>query len=245
MKPIKLKFALIGVVAAGIITASCTKKADSLLTTDSDFTNKSLIRVVVATNNATRNYVYVDGRTLNGSALAAGSIFPASGVYAATIDPGVKNFLVRDTLSSTTQLQLSFAENMQPAHNYTVFLYNTTTDPRQKTVETKYVVPTDHSSRLRFANFIYNATDIPNVDVYSVTKGTNVFTNIPVTGVTDFISYPINTTPDTLYIRQTGTTVNALAVPVSSSTFNDKRSYTLLYRGAYSGTKAYTLYTDR
>ncbi|MFN8289713.1 MAG: hypothetical protein U0U70_05635 [Chitinophagaceae bacterium] len=245
MKSTILKFAFFGVAAAGFILASCTKGADSRLTTQTDLTNKTQIRVVVATVNASRNYVYVDGSPLNGASLTSGSVFPSSGVYAASIDPGVKNFLVRDTLTAATQIPLSFAENMQPAHNYTVFLYDTINAPKQRTVETKYEIPADHSCRLRFANFIYNASAVPNIDVFSVIKNANVFTNVPVTGVTDFIPYPINTAPDTLYIRETGTLTNVVSVPVGSTTFNDKRSYTLLYRGSYKGTKATTLYTDR
>lgn len=227
-----------------LLMQSCKKEATLALPTQTDLSNSSLIRVYIATVNASRNYVYVDGKPVTGSLLSSGSIFPASGVYASGITPGIKSFLVKDTLTASTQVPLSFSENMQVNKNYTIFMYDTINSPKQKTVLTNYLIPTDTTCSIRFANFIYNPTIVPAIDVFSFNRNTNIFTNVPVTGVTDFIPYPTRLGVDTLYIRETGTTVNIIKV-VTSGVFQDKRNYTLVYRGSHRGTRLASLFTDR
>lgn len=244
MKLLKINLAITGFTVAVLSIVSCTKNPDSKIIYNTDFSNKSLVRVFVATVNANRNYVYVDGQQVTGALLTSGSMFPAAGIYAAAINPGVKAFLVRDTLSTTTQVPLSFAANMKTSTNYTIFLYDTISSPKQKTVETKYVTPADTSCRLRFANFIYNPADVPAIDIFSFSRNTNIFTNVPVTGVTEFIPYASNFGPDTLYIRETGSSVSIIKVPIGTTTLDRKRSYTLVYRGSHRGTRIGTLYTD-
>jgi len=229
---------------SGAVIISCTKSFDEKTAQQSNFTNSSLIRVFIATVNASRNYIYLDGKPLNGSALTSGGMFPAAGIYASNIPPGVNGFLVRDTLSTTTQVPLSFAENLQVNKNYTIFMYDTITTPKQKTVETRYEVPADTTCRIRFANFIYNPSAVPAIDVFSYNKNANIFTNVAVTDVTGFITYPSRLATDTLYIRETGSATNIIKVVVSG-VFNDKRSYTMVYRGSHRGTRVATLYTDR
>lgn len=236
-------FSLAGFSIALLLSA-CTKESSTVVTTQTDFNNNSLVRVYIATVNAARNYVYVDSRPLNGSGLASGGIFPASGIYASSIPAGMTNFLVRDTSSTSTQLPLNFAESMQSGKNYTIFVYDTITSPKQKTVQTSFVVPSDTTCRIRFANFIYNPSDVPAIDVYSFNRGANIFTNVPVTGVTDFIAYPSRVATDTLYIRETGTSVNILKLSLTGG-LADKRSYTVVYRGSHRGTRVVSLFTDR
>lgn len=244
MKQIKIYAAgLLAVLTVGFF--SCVKTFDEKTVLQNDFSNSSLIRVYIATVNASRNYIYVNGNPINGSALASGGMFPAAGIYASNIAPGFNAFLVRDTLSTATQIPLSFAENMEVNKNYTIFMYDTISTPKQKTVETRYVVPSDTTCRIRFANFIYNPTIVPAIDVFSFNRNTNIFTNIPVTGVTDFLAYPSKLQTDTLYIRETGSTTNILKLSVGGGTFQEKRSYTLVYRGSHRGTRVASLYTDR
>ena len=237
---------LISLLSLGMLFSSCEKSAEGRLTTQSDLNNKSLIRVFVATVNASRNYVYVDGNPVTGSLLSSGSMFPAAGVYAASIPAGFKAFLVRDTLSTTTQVPLTFSENMEVNKNYSIFMYDTINAPKQKTVPTVYEIPTDTTCRFRFANFIYNPTIVPAIDIFSYRKNANIFTNVAVTDVTGFIPYPTGVSADTLYIRETGTTVNILKVALGGAfPFREKRSYTLVYRGSHRGTRVATVYTDR
>ena len=246
MKTRLLKLATGSTLMMAFFMQSCTKQAPSQLTTQDAFPNNSLIRVYVATVNADRNYVYVDGKPLNGAKLISGALFPATGVYASSISPGLKNFLVRDTLTAATQVQLSFAENMQVNKYYTVFLYDSINAPKQKTVPTNIVIPADTSARIRFANFVHTKIGIPAIDIFSVKKNANVATNLQVSNVTDFIPYPSDLT-DTFYVRVAGSGTNLFNftpptptpgnVPTniqSIFTPRPKRSYTLVFRGSYT-----------
>lgn len=241
MKMNFIKLAAIPVILLGLLP-SCTKNADGVLQDNSDFSNAALAQVFVATMNASRNYVYVDGFPVNGSVMTTGSLFPASGP-GFKVAPGIKAFLVRDTITTTTQVPLAFAENFQFGKTYTVFLYDTITSPKQKTVQTDIVVPTDTTARLRFANFVYNPNAIPAVDVFSFRLNKNIFTNVNVTDVTGFIPYPSALSPDTLYIRNTGTTTNLMKI--SMTNLAQKRNYTMVYRGSDRGTRASTLFINR
>ena len=244
MKILKIIIIGLGVVAASSIYISCAKTApEKLSAVDTDFSNKAIVQVFQATVNATRNYVYVDAAPVTGALLSSGSIFPSSG-NGFSLNGGVRAFLVSDTQVTktpvTTQIPLSFAENMQTGKHYTIFLYDTITTPKQKTVQDNIVIPADTTVRLRFANFIYNPFAVPAVDVYSFNRGTNIFTNISVTDVTEFITYPSRIPLDTLYIRETGT-LNQL-LKVSISTLTPKRNYTFVYRGSHRGTRTSSLY---
>ena len=248
MKSFKIyAIGIIFLFSSGLII-SCTKSFDEKTVQQSNFSNSSLVRVFLATVNASRNYIYVDGKPITGALLSSGSTFPSTSAFASSILPGVRAFLVRDTLPATTQVPLSFAENLQVGKNYSIFIYDTITSPKQKTVETVYQIPTDTTVRIRFANFIYNPTIVPAIDVFSFSRNANIFTNVAVTEVTDFIPYSIfYPTPgvnDTLYIRETGTTINILKLPLTG-VFTQKRSYTFLYRGSHRGTRILTPYTDR
>ncbi len=243
MKSKLLKLTAGSTLLIALFMQSCTKEAPSSFTTQEDFTNNTLIRVYVATVNADRNYVSVDGKPLNGAKLITGGVFPASGVYASSVSPGLKNFVVRDTLTASTQVPLSFAENMLVNKYYTVFLYDSINAPKQKTVATNIVIPADTSARIRFANFVHTKVGIPAIDIFSVRKNANVATNLQVTDVTDFIPYPSDLT-DTFYVRTAGSGTNLFnftAAPASvptniQSIFTPraKRSYTLVFRGSYT-----------
>jgi hypothetical protein len=218
----------------------CTKTFNEKTIQQTNFNNQTLIQVYMAIVNASRNYVYVDGKPITGSLLSSGSVFPSS-AYASSIEPGLKAFLVRDTLSTTTQVPLSFAEVMEVGKNHTIFIYDSINIPRQKTVQTIIKIPADTTANLRFANFTHSKTAIPGVDIFSKRLNTNVFTNVNITDVTGFIPYPSAFT-DTLYVRSTGSTTNLATL--NTMNLNPKRSYTLVFRGSYalaSGTTARTL----
>jgi len=233
MRPVKIYLnSIIGLLLGVLLISSCTKSFSEKVVQDRDFSNSSLIQVYMGTVSATRNYVYVDTKPLTGAALVLGSVFP-SAAHAAKIPGGLNAFLIRDTLSTSTQTQLSFAENMQVGKYYTIFMYDTITSPKQKTVETTISIPADTSARIRFANFVYSSTSVPAVDIFSKVKNMNVFTNINVTQVTDFMPYPSGIT-DTFLVREAGT-MNQLAA-LNGLTPTEKRSYTLVFRGRYATT---------
>jgi hypothetical protein len=236
------KIFLLGMAGlSAILGLSCTKTFDEKIAQQNDFSNSSLAQVFIGTVNASRNYVYMDGKPVTGALLASGGLFPASGTYAFNVPAGLRSFLIKDTLSTSTQVPLSFAANLQVGKNYTIFTYDTITSPKQITVLSNMPVLKDTSCRIRFANFIYSPTAVPAIDVYSRVKATNVFTNVVTNTVTDFIPYFTRFT-DTLDVRETGTT-NLVARFIFTGGLSDRRYYTLAQRGSaprgsYAGTRA-------
>lgn len=230
------------IVLVSFISIACNKANNERIAAfETDLDNKSVVQVAVATVNATRNYLYVDSKQITGATLSSGSIFPVSATGVGfNVEGGFRSFLVRDTLSTTTQMPFSFAESFNVSTHYTLFLYDTITAPKQKTVKDNIVIPPDTTCRLRFANFIYNNAAVPNVDVFSFNRNANIFTNIAVTDVTEFIPYPSRLPADTLYIREAGT-MNLL-LKQSIGVLTPKRNYTFLYRGSFKGTKTFTFY---
>jgi hypothetical protein len=100
-------------------------------------------------------------------------------------------------------------------------------------VKDNVVIPADTTSRVRFANLIYSATAVPNVDIYSVRRAQNIFSNVALNNATDFIPFFSNAPiSDTLHVRATGTLTNLATL----ASFNPlpKRSYTLVFRGRYA-----------
>ena len=228
MKVVKILSMGCAVIATALLVSSCVKKADVFTDERSDFSTRAQVQTYVAIVSAAGNIIALDGARINGSTLALGNVFPGTGV-AADIPSGFRSFQV----TGTGQPALSFAENFQGGNYYTIFLYDTLPTPKQKTVQTNIVIPTDSTARVRFANFIYSSVAIPAVDIWSVRRGANVFTNIQTTQVTDFIPYA-SALSDTLMVRETGT-LNQL---FKLDGFNpvQKRSYTLIFRGRYQST---------
>ncbi len=232
-----------GLLMTGIALVSCSKSFDSKINYTLGNEKSSNVQFFVATVGAARNYIYVDSKPMNGAALTAGTLFPSAG-FGFSVPTGMRSFLIRDTLTATTQPQISFAQNMEIGKSYTVFSYDTVNAAKQKTVVTPIVIPADTTCRLRFANFIYNPNAIPAVDVFSFNRNTNLFTNVAVTDVTSFVPYPSALLTDTLYIRPTGNTTTNLVKYVLTGGLTQKRSYTLVYRGSDRGTKLATRFAN-
>lgn len=246
MKSIKLYVSgITGVLLCSALAISCAKSFETSLPVNTDLANTSTVQVYVATVNSARNYVYMDSKPVNGASLGPGSLFPALGV-GFSVPVGERAFVVRDTSSTSTQAQLSFSQSLEAGKSYTIFTYDTITSPKQKTVLNNIVIPTDTSCRIRFANFVYSRTAIPAVDVYSVKKQANIFTNVQVADVTNYIPYASGLT-DTFYVRLTGTTdnLNNITPPTPAPgnvltpvrlifTPAERRSYTIVFRGSYA-----------
>jgi hypothetical protein len=225
---------LTGLVALlSVFAISCKKKtAKDVAIEPTTFNDRAFVQVYNGILNAARNYVYVDGTPVNGASIAYNATFPATPANFSVLN-GYRNFLVKDTSSTTTQVPLSFAENLLSGNYYTIFLYDSLTTPKQAIVNNNIVIPSDTTARVRFANFIFSRVGINNVDVYSLKQNANIFTNVPVTTVTNYI--PIaSALNDTLSVLDAGTP-NVLA---TLNGFNPtrKRSYTLVFRGRYQTT---------
>ena len=229
---------LIGKIAGIIVIAlslfsisSCTKSFDDKLVSDQNYQSTATTQVYIATVGAARNYVYLDSKPVNGAALTAGNLFPSSGV-GFSVPAGFRALMIRDTLSTTTQPQLSLGMTFQGGSSYTIFTFDTLSSVKLKVVDTKIVTPSDTSCRIRFANFAYNGVaNTPSIDILSTGKNEIVATNIPYTTVTEFIAHPSALTGEGFQIREAGTS-NVLA-SVSGVSLVAKRSYTIIYRGSH------------
>lgn len=237
MKILKGIILTVAAVAVSSFYMSCTKETPAVADTQTDFTNASRLQIFDATVKSTRNYVYVDGVPVTGATLAFGAVFPST-AYSFAVNAGSRSFVIKDTAGTTTQVPLSFSETLDAGKSYTMFTYDTTTSIKKLTVLNNIVIPADTSAMLRFGNFIYNTTSVPNVDVYSFRKGTAtpVFSNVGAAQVTNFIPYPSGLT-DTLYVYATGTT-SPLLVKSLVTSLTPTRSYTSVYSGSYRGTRA-------
>jgi hypothetical protein len=230
-------------VSAGLIIlgfAACKKDTSLYHSEQQDLSNKAMVKVYSSTLGATRNYVYFDNLPVTGAGIAYGNLFPSVSFYAA-IRPGNLSVEIRDTLLTTTQNAIRYSSNFQAGKYYTIFTYDTLNAAKQVTVEDKIVVPNDTTARIRFANLIYSRTTVPAVDIYSIKRQANVFTNVPVAGVTDFVPFASDIA-DTLFVRAAGTTTNL--TQLNAIVAREKRSYTVVFRGVYqltTGTLARTL----
>lgn len=249
MKVTTIITAFSAVIASALLAVSCIKETGKEVAKEqNDFSNKTFVQVFNSSINTTaRNYVYVDGNAVNGASIAYAASFPATSTPANfSVTSGGRVFLIRDTLIGSVQPPMSFAENFDAGKYYTIFMYDTSTLVKQKTVLNNIIIPSDTTARLRFANFVYNPVALPSgFDIFSVKRNANIFTNVQSTEVTEFIPYA-SALLDTFYIRLTGSTTNLQNfVPSTTSppgafvniqaTLNPtrKRSYTLIFRGGY------------
>ena len=251
MKFFKLNILKWSLVITSLAYAGCKREIPQLTATETNLSAAATLQVFNATVKAVRNYVYVDGTPVSGAVFASGGIFPNT-AYGIKLTVGTHSVLVKDTAMVTTQIPLTFSQLFDAGKSYTTFTYDTTTSIKQLTVLNNIVIPTDTSSRLRVANFIYNTTAIPNVDVYSFRRivGTPVYFNgspvfagsVPVFGniatntVSDFIPYPSGLT-DTFYVYATGTTSPLIVKGVMPSLV-PTRSYTSALTGSFKSVKA-------
>ena len=251
MKYFKSNIFRLILVITSITYYGCTREIPKLTATETNISNGATLQVFNATVKSVRNYVFVDGTPVSGAIFATGGVFPNT-AYGIKLTVGTHNVLVKDTATVTTQIPLNFSQMFDAGKSYTTFTYDTTTTIKQLTVVNNIIIPTDTSSRLRLANFIYNATAIPNVDVYSFRRivGTPVFSNgsplfsgsVPLFGniatnaVTEFIPYPSGLT-DTFYVYATGTTTPLIVKGVIPGLV-PTRSYTTALTGSFKAAKA-------
>jgi hypothetical protein len=238
MNKIKLIIYSIGIGMAGL--TSCDKEFTKIPVENMELGDKAGVRLANFVVNSNRNYVYVDNVLLSGTSSAYTSTYPNAPSFM-IMNPGTRAILVKDTLATTTQVPININANLEAGSYYTIFTYDSINNAKSKMVKDLIVTPSDTTARVRFANFPYSTAAIPNIDLYSTRRAANVFSNVSLAGVTDFIPYASNLL-DTLYVRETGKTSNLAAI-VGFSPIT-KRSYTVIFRGSYrltTGTAARTL----
>jgi len=240
MKAIHFKnnFFFFAIVAT--ILFACKKDVEIYLPEQTDLSSKAFVKVYNSVINTTRNYVYIDDVPVTGAGLAYGALFPSVSHYSA-IDAGNRAVIIKDTLKTSTQKPISFSTTFDAGASYTIFTYDTVTNTKYLAVKDNIEEPSDTTSRLRLANLIFSTSTVPNIDIYSVKRKANIFTNVGTAQVTDFIAFSSGL-PDTLFVRATGTTTNL--AQLNALTPTQKRSYTIVFRGRYAnttGTMARTL----
>src|SRR5574338_257709 len=137
-----------GMMAAALMLASCTKDNGNTTRANEmkDFGNLARVQIYNAALGTARTFAYADAERLNGAAfIYSTSAHTGSGLTYAVM-PGLRAFVVRDTLGSSIQPQLSFAEDFQANKNYTIFLYDTMSAIKQKTVMTDIVKTNDNTT---------------------------------------------------------------------------------------------------
>jgi hypothetical protein len=226
--------------SAVVLLMACTKTIKDSTPLVNDFNNLARVQVYNATLSTQRNLVYADGKPLSATPMvytqttSTNAAFTGSGVVYG-LPPGTSTFMIRDTSSTATQPPLVFSYTLQGNASYTIFTYDSVNTIKQVTVKNNIVIPSDSTARLRFANFVYWKTGTPpGVDIFSKNRNTNIFTNVELTQVTDYISYASKTT-DSLIVRTTGTMIGLDTATIAPT---PKRSYTLVFRGRYSTNEA-------
>ena len=232
MKTSKSLYIVSLVLISFIITVSCEKEFDKMIVENTALGDKALVKVFNSTVSSQRTYMYVDNVPVTGSVLSYGSTFPSTS-YASALTPGNRNILIKDTLATSSQPPISFTTNLVAGKNYSIFTYDTVNAIKYVLTEDEIIIPTDTTARVRFINLIFSKSVLPNVDLFSVASGKNLFTNVALAKVTNFIPCASKRT-DTLYVRATGTTTNLTPLITFNATIN--RSYTVIYRGRYETT---------
>ena len=228
-------------LASMIVLAACEKEYKSILTEETNLGNTAFVKFHNAIINSNRTYIYSDMVPLNGATIAYGGLFPSLSPSYTALAAGTRAIAIRDTLAPSTQYPISFNAPMTAGTFYTIFAYDSLNAPQYKVIQDNIQVFNDTAARVRFANFPFSTTAMPNVDIFSQKQQANIFTNISTAAVTDFISFRANIS-DTLYVRPTGTTNNL--TQLNGLVATAKRNYTVIFRGSYrstTGTAARTL----
>lgn len=221
----------LGLAGITVLLAACEKTIKDSTPLVPDFNNLARVQVYDATLNTQRNAAYADGNLLNATPMVyTSATFSGSGVVFG-VAPGTKTFLIRDTLPTATQPPLNFSYTLMGNASYTIFTYDSVNAMKQVTVKNNIVIPSDSTARVRFANFAHWHVGVPAaVDIFSKNRNANIFTNVSLTQVTDYIPYASRTT-DSLIVRTTGTMTG---LDTATLTPTAQRSYTLIFRGRFA-----------
>ncbi|MET0465674.1 MAG: DUF4397 domain-containing protein [Chitinophagaceae bacterium] len=233
----KLNYKSILPAATLLLLAACTKNIVDETPRQSDRGQYASVQLYNAAIGTNRNILYVDGVPVNSIPFVyTSTAFTGSSVTYA-VSPGTRAFLIRDTLTATTQVPLTFNNSLQPNTHYTIFTYDTLTSVQQLTVAAPYQTPPrDTTVRVRFAHLAYQKAGAPgNVDIFSKLRNEKIFSNIAFKAVTDYVPFASRRS-DTLIVRPAGVSNVDLAQSVVS--FSDQRFYTLVFRGRFNETAA-------
>lgn len=222
---------LLTLFVTSLVVSGCSKAFDDPTLRNDDLSGLATIKVFNAAMGTQRNNIFIDGVRQMRTAFAYGTTSPShSGDLGFALTPGVRSFIIRDTLTTSTQPVLNFSIDARAGKSYSVFMYDTIATTKQIFVENDYTVPSGGQSSYRFANFVYSKTMLEPVKLISKSLGGEVFSSVPVTGVTAYTNVQGGVS-DSLFIHNAVT--NQL---LTSFTFTPTpgRVYTLVYRGSFA-----------
>jgi|SRR5690606_24090462 len=223
----------LGVTVSALLLASCTKDNSNSSRADEirDFGNMARVQIYNAALGTQRTFAYADAERLNGAAFIYSNTAHSGSGLTHALPAGLHAMVVRDTLGSSVQPQISFAQDFQANTQYTIFLYDTMNAIKQKTFAANIVRPTDGQARVRFANFAFlKGATPPNVDVFSKNLNGNLVSDVPYSELSGFMTVVPDVT-DSLYVREAGTTTNLVG---GAFTFRPNEHYTVVFRGRYA-----------
>lgn len=227
----RIKIKLLTIILLVFACVACEREFDETIVENNDLNGSALYKVFNLSPGSKGTMVYVNDSVRSGAALAYGLTFPSSGT-GFTLAGGTRNITVRDTFSSTIQPPINESVTVENGRRYYLFLYDTVNAIKRAILASEAGRPLDTSALLSFGNFIFSSTPVANVDLFSVRLNRNLFTDVTIGQVLDFIPYPSNTV-DTLIVRTTGTSVTLASAPFQAA---EKRSYNLVFRGRYQTT---------
>lgn len=224
---------------------ACDRNFEATQTDNFALEGRSYIKVVNNALNTRRNVLFVDSRKISGndvsynSGTLSASLFPVRSDAYAAIPSGFREIVLRDTTAGSIQAVYQQVTNLKPNTYYTLFLRDSLNNTKYNLVEETGFAVTDDSllTRLRFTNMMYNssATPMPNMDVISRNYGP-LFRNVPPQTLSSFIWIPANRF-DSIFIRAAGTNTNLATV---ATTFLPNRNTTIMYRGSWRVTSAWS-----
>lgn len=222
------------VLAFGLLL-SCTKEFKENTPMLDELSDSATIKIFNASVSSARTQLIINDILTLRTVFTYNSTWPTSAANTGfVVSPGQKSLVIKDSSATSTQPVQNIALTAEAGKSYSIFLYDTVTAMKNKLVVNDIVIPSDTTSRLRFANFSFRrATPAPAIDVYSFNRKQLIFTNVALNDVTGYISYP-SLTSDTLAILPAGATDTLVKLNGYSTT--PKRSYTLVFRGVYTVT---------
>ena len=84
------------------VLVACEKTVDNKLAVDDDLSNTTTVQVFNAIVNSNRTHVFVDGIKVAGATITQGTVFPANPTHGFEVPGGLRHFIIRDTLGTST-----------------------------------------------------------------------------------------------------------------------------------------------
>lgn len=182
---------------------------------------------------------YIDKNKESGATISYNSGYPAltSNINTyATVPAGDHVFRLTKTgnVAGTDPVSiLEFPRTLEAGQKYSLLLTDSiirNSSYDNIWLEDNFSIPDTGKFSLRFVNALMNDTAGAQVDVYSKRYASNIFSNVPVKGVVEFMQLPYTTLSDTLLVRRAGT--ENLLTTFNTASFSRRRVYTLVYKGS-------------